>query len=320
MWARRSWWAPGGCDDAGDLLRVFGPARTAIDLDDGRYFAVEDLAAYAQATLQLCGDERPDNPYQPDEVATAVAAQIAELAERNFLIAGLVARTHGLYDDTPIDPAAVSFTPSVEAALGAFLDRVAPVGGVAAWELLAALAFAEAPGLPVELWQLAVRALTGTQISIEQLTRFARGSAANFLVESTGESATVAFRLFHQALSEALRTERAEALPAASDEANLTRAFLTYGTERGWDRVPAYLFRSLPGHAVRAGMIDELLADTRYVLRADLYRLIPAAAHAHTPTGAQRAHLLRLTPRAIPAQPPERLALLSVTEAFDGLD
>ncbi|MGH4019950.1 MAG: hypothetical protein ACRDT0_12070 [Pseudonocardiaceae bacterium] len=33
----------------------------------------------------------------------------------------------------------------------------------------------------------------------------------------------------------------------------------------------------------------------------------------------QRARLLRLTPRAIPADPPERLALLSVTETLDGL-
>ncbi|MGH3914550.1 MAG: hypothetical protein ACRDTC_14265 [Pseudonocardiaceae bacterium] len=67
-------------------------------------------------------------------------------------------------------------------------------------------------------------------------------------------------------------------------------------------------------------MIDELLADSTYVLHADLRRLIPTAAHTHTPTGSQRAHLLRLTPRAIVADPPERLALLSVTEAFDGLD
>jgi hypothetical protein len=146
-------------DDAGDLLRVFGPARTIVDLDDTRYFAVEDLAAYAQATLQLCGDERPGNPYQPDDVAAPVAARIAELAARNFLVAGLVARTLSLYDDTAISPATVSFTPSVESTLGTFLDRLAPLGGVSARKLLTALAFAEAPGLPPELWQLAVRAM-----------------------------------------------------------------------------------------------------------------------------------------------------------------
>ncbi|HEU0088189.1 MAG TPA: trypsin-like peptidase domain-containing protein [Pseudonocardiaceae bacterium] len=306
-------------DEGGDLLRVFGPARTTIDLDEARYFALADLAAYAQATLQLRGDERPANPYQPDELAAPVATRIAELAEQNFLIAGLVARTHGLYDDTPISPAAVAFTPSVESTLATFLDRLAPVGTVPARDLLTALAFAEAPGLPLELWQLAVPALTGAQVSTEQLTRFARGSAANFLVESTGEAATATFRLFHQALNDALSTDRARAVPPAADEAALTRAFTGHGTRIGWNRAPGYLFRSLPAHALRAGMIDELLADTDYVLHADLRRLIPAAAAAATPAGVQRAQLLRLTPRAIPADPPGRLALLSVTETLDDL-
>ena len=306
-------------DDAGDLLRVFGPARSTVDLDDIRYFAVEDLAAYAQAALQLRGDERPANPYQRDDVAAPVAARIAQLAERNFLVAGLVARSHGLHDDTAISPAAISFTPNVESTLATFVDRLALVGGVSVRELLTALAFAEAPGLPPELWQLAVRTLAGTHVTTEQLTRFARGSAANFLVESASESATAAFRLFHQALSDALSAERTRSVPPVEDEGALTAAFTGYGARLGWDRVPAYLFRSLPGHALRAGLIDELLADTGYVLRADLRRLIPAAAHAHTPTGLERAHLLRLTPQAITAEPPERLALLSVTETLDGL-
>ncbi|MGH3550918.1 MAG: serine protease [Pseudonocardiaceae bacterium] len=52
-------------DDAGDLLWIFGPAQVTIDLDDTRYFAAEDLAAYAQATLQLRGDERPVIPTSP---------------------------------------------------------------------------------------------------------------------------------------------------------------------------------------------------------------------------------------------------------------
>ncbi|MDQ3989816.1 MAG: hypothetical protein M3291_11590, partial [Actinomycetota bacterium] len=306
-------------DDAGDLLRVFGPARSTVDLDESHYFAVDDLAAYAQATLQLRGDERPGNPYQMDDVAAPVAARIAELAERNFLVAGLVARTHGLYDDVPVSPAAVSFTPSVESALAAFLDRLAPVAGVPARELLTALAFAEAPGLPVELWQLAVRALTGAAVGMEQLTGFARGSAANFLVESAGESATATFRLFHQALSDALFAERARSAPTVVGERLLTRALIDHGTRIGWDRVPVYLFRSLPGHAVRAEMIDELLADIGYLLHADLRRLIPAADHAGTLVGVERARLLRLTPQAISAEPAERLALLSVTEALDGI-
>jgi Trypsin-like peptidase domain/AAA ATPase domain len=304
-------------DGAGELLSIFGPACTTIELDDTRYFALEDLAAYAHVTLQLRGDERPDNPYQPEGVAAPVAGRIAELAERNFLIAGLVARTHGLYDDTAISPAALSFTPSVESTLDTFLDRLAPVGEVAAREVLTALAFAEAPGLPAELWQLALRALAGAEISTDHLTRFARGSAANFLIESTDESATGAFRLFHRALSDALSAGRS--VSPEQDERALSRAFIDYGARIGWDHAPTYLFRSLPGHAVRAGMIDELLADTEYVLRADLRRLIPAADHAHTPAGVEVACVLRLTPWFMSAGPSQRLALFSVTEALDDL-
>ncbi|MGH3694515.1 MAG: trypsin-like peptidase domain-containing protein [Pseudonocardiaceae bacterium] len=307
-------------DDSGELLRIFGPACSIVDLDDTRYFALDDLAAYAQATLQLRGDERRTNPYQSDDVAAPVAVRIAELAERNFLIAGLVARTHGLYDDAAISPAAISFTPSVASTLGTFLDRLAPIGEVTAGEVLTSLAFAEAPGLPAALWQLALRTLTGAEISIEQLARFARGSAANFLIESTDESATATFRLFHQALSDALSAERGRSVSPQQDEEALSRAFTGYGARIGWDHAPTYLFRSLPGHAARAGIIDELIADTDYVLHADLRRLITAAMGVRMPTGLERAHLLRLTPQAISAEAPERLALLSVTEALHGCD
>ncbi len=64
-------------------------------------------------------------------------------------------------------------------------------------------------------------------------------------------------------------------------------------------------------------MIDGLLAETDYVLHADLRWLIPATAHARTASGRDTAHLLRTTSRVIPAAPPERLAMLSVTETID---
>ena len=80
-------------DDGGDLLGRFGGALESIDLDDPRYFAAEDLAAYALACLQLAGDERPGNPYHDDRLAGPVAARIAAMSGRNFLIAGLIARS-----------------------------------------------------------------------------------------------------------------------------------------------------------------------------------------------------------------------------------
>jgi len=91
-------------DGVGDLLAAFGAAAATIDLDRPEYFALDDLAAYALASLRLAGDEREDNPYAPDNVAAPVARRIAELANRNFLVAGLVARDHGLHDTEAVRP------------------------------------------------------------------------------------------------------------------------------------------------------------------------------------------------------------------------
>ena len=91
-------------DDGGDLLGLFGDALADIDLDDPEYFAEEDLAAYALACLQLAGDERPGNPYADDALAGPVASRIAAMSGRNFLVAGLIARSHGLHDEEAADP------------------------------------------------------------------------------------------------------------------------------------------------------------------------------------------------------------------------
>ena len=314
-------------DDGGDLLGRFGGALTVIDLDDPGYFAEEDLAAYALACLQLTGDERPGNPYTDQALAGPLAARIAELSGQNFLIAGLIARSHGLHDETAAIPGQLQFTATVDSALAAYLDRLSPVAGLPAPLALTTLAFAEAPGLPVTLWQLAVEAIYGTHISAEDLTRFARSSAANFLVE-TGRDSTSGlpsaagepvYRLFHQALNDALLNARANITPRADDERALTRAFMTYGRHDNWQVVPDYLLRSLPGHAQAGGLVDDLLADDGYLLHADLRRLLQAADDASSASGRRRARLLQLTHWAVTAPPGERAALFSITEALDDL-
>src|SRR6185295_1065113 len=79
-------------DSRGSLLPLLSGAAEVIDLDESRYFALQDLQAYASATLQLIGDERPGNPYEQQSKAGPVARRIAELAQGNFLVAGLEAR------------------------------------------------------------------------------------------------------------------------------------------------------------------------------------------------------------------------------------
>ncbi|MFG2421484.1 trypsin-like peptidase domain-containing protein [Streptomyces sp. NPDC048448] len=306
-------------DDAGDLLRVFGPATRIVDLDAPAYFDRADLVSYAMATLQLLGDERPGSPYTDDAAALPVATRIAELADANFLVAGLTARAHGFHDDVAAEPADISFDPTVAAALDDYMARLPPVDGVPAADVLSALAYAEAPGLPLSLWSTATRALTGTAPSESRLATFARSAAANFLVEaSTSEQHTGCFRLFHQALDDALQQGRARTRPTAADERNIARAFLAHGQEVGWDQAPPYLLRSLPRHAERGGVMDELLDDERYPLHADLRRLIAAAGAVQGPARA-RGRLLHQTPQALGRSPARRAALFSVTEAQENL-
>ena len=301
-------------DIDGDLLGVFGSRVSLIDLDAPAYFEVADLASYAQATLQLRGDERPGNPYQPDIVAVPVARRIAELADRNFLIAGLVARTHGVYDQYPIPIDQLRFTASVQDALSTFLEHLPLVDAVSPVDLLAALAYIDAPGVPIGLWRTAVLALIGHAPDEHRLGDFARTSAANFLVETTYTHDPV-YRLFHQALNDTLTHRQS----SADDQAAITRAFITYGRQHGWHAAPTYLRKSLPSHARHTGVVDELLADIDYTLHADLRRLIPAAAAA-TERTRQVVSILHRTPGAVDADPPQRLALFSVTEALDTLN
>ncbi len=306
-------------DEDGDLLATFGRSMAVIDLDDPRFFSDQDLAAYVMATLQLVGDEREDSPYADDSVANAVARRIAELSDRNFLVAGLTARAHGLHDQYAADPAELSFTATVDAAMRGYLQRLSPAADVPAEIVLTALAFAEAPGLSLQLWQTAVRALGARNVSTRQLASFARSTAASFLVESGGDGQITLFRLFHQALNDALLRARSQIVALDDDERAIARAFVAVGSERGWSEAPAYLLHSLPYHAARTGMIDELLADDAYLLHADLSRLIPLTNHASSSTGRERAQLLRLTPRAISADPSARTAMFSVTETLENL-
>ena len=306
-------------DDEGDLLTAFGGSVEELDLDDPEFFSHEDLAAYAMATLRLEGDEREGNPYAEENVASPVAWRIAELSDRNFLVAGLTARAHGLHDQQAVDPKLLSFTASVDAAMREYLRRIVPTADIPAEVALTALAFTEAPGIPLDLWQAAVQALNGGRLSTQQLAQFGRSSTASFLVESSGDIAAALFRLFHQALNDALLHARAKIAAPADDQWALTLAFMSAGRQRGWDHAPRYLLRSLPSHAAAAGMIDDLLADDSYLLHADLRRLIPLADRATSYAGRQRARLVRFTPRAINADPPTRSALFSVTEALENL-
>ncbi len=303
-------------DSAGDLTGSFAGAADWVDLDEPDYFQLADLQVYTLTTLQLHGEPRPGNPYADEQTARPVADRIAELAEKNFLVAGLEARSRGLYDATPADPDTLRLGPSVDDALIRYLQRMPTVAGHPADRVLTALAYAQAPGWPVELWHTATAALD-VPVSAAELDRFARSAAASFLVETFTGIEGSQFRLFHQALNEALLRRREDG-GAQFDQRRLTGALLHLGRTRGWPGAPAYLLRNLPSHAAQAGMLDELLTDDEYLHHADLPRLI-TAGQATTGPGRERLRILRLTPQAFTADPAHRAAMFSITTALEHL-
>jgi WD40 repeat protein len=294
------------------LLADFGEATVVIDLDQPEFFDQADLIAHAREQLRLARGKGSavGNGSAVDEHARRIAAA----SGRSFLVAGLLAWTHGLYG-TEVPGAAVTVTAAE--ALRDHLRHAGGIGNISAEAILTAVAFAEAPGMPLELWRTAVQALGGgAGMTADELARFARSPGASVLLDAGQDGG---FRLAHQAFADALREARARVATPADDERALTQAFTAIGQQRGWGQAPRYLLRSLPGHAARAGQIDELLADDGYLLHADLRRLIPVAEDAGTEVGGRRATLLRETPWAITADAPARTALFSVTASLENL-
>jgi WD40 repeat protein len=303
-------------DDLGSLLEMFGscPERDVIDLDEAAYFAESDLVAYARATLQLVGDERAGNPYADSASALPLARRIAVLAQANFLVAGLLARTRARNDTVAVDPAEVHFAGGVGAAMDTYVDTLPSAGSVSARCALTVLAFAETPGLPLPLWQAGILAMGG-EVTERALAAFARTSAANFLVE-TGGAQEVRYRLFHQALNDELRAVRDD---QTRDEGRLTDAWIAVGSA-DWAHASDYLRTHLAGHAARTGRLDRLLCDDGYLLHARLDRVAHVAAHVTGSRARSRTQLLQLVPAAIGATPPERAALFTVADTLDRLE
>ena len=303
-------------DAAGPLLHSLG-ANIEIDLDLADYTDFDDVRDYAIACLQLRGAERPDNPYDDDTVARPVASVIAKRADGNFLVAGLVARRHGQADVVAADPSSLRDVTTVELALLDYLRVIPDEAGLTATELLTALAFAEAPGLTVELWAAAVTALTGTAVDRSRLEAFANGPAANFLVDASSANDVTVYRLYHQALNDELLKARALTMSRRSDEMKLFSAWLTIGRADRWTSAPRYLLTALARHAQLAGRVDELLADGDYLVLCDLRRLKTAAWYSTTERGQRIARALRAAPSATRLHGPDRADSLAVAAALE---
>ena len=305
-------------DERGDIVGALGHAALVIDLDSVTYFSESDLSEYALACLQLTGDERVGNPYADTKVALPIASKIAAISHGNFLAAGLLARSHGLYDVEPVSDSSLQFGTSVSSALDEYLDRLPPLGTVQARRAFCALAFSDPPGFSLLLWHRAMAAL-GWPVSLQDLQDFTESAGANFLIQSTGHEQDKTFRLFHRALDEKLLADRSEVSHRLADERKLVESFVNVADESGWTRAEPYLRRSLAVHAERAGELEKLLLNDAYLAHADITRLMGIVDRSATAPASTRARMLVLTPQAIHASPGVRLSMLKLTGMLENV-
>lgn len=302
-------------DLQGDLIRSFASAEMLIDLDAAEYFDQQDVLKYAEAALRVQDPGHPRNPYADSSHTTAIANRISEISGTNFLIAGVMAHYHRMYDRNVVLPGAVGYTATVSNVLNFYIDRLNSSECRFARVAMTALAFAADADLPLPLWRDAVSAL-GTDISEQQLAAFASTTGAAYLSEIEYPESGRTYRLFHPALNEALLHFRQQTNPRLIDERHIVQKWIATWRPLGWMGAPAYLHERLAVHAERAGLVDEIMSDDDYLLHADLPSVLQVASHATTPLAKARSRILQLSPDAADLNAGQRHASFAITEAL----
>ncbi|WP_326740431.1 caspase family protein [Streptomyces sp. NBC_01022] len=265
-----------------------------LDLDSPRYADRPALTTYTARTLLQAHSTSPyrDQPHAVRPVAEAVATA----AGHSFLIAritaGTLAATATIPD--PADPAWQASLPrhageaireDLHQRLGHHADR--------ATDLLRPLAHTQGQGLPWEdIWAPLATAISGRTYTDNDLL-WLRHNAGSYVVEAT-ENDRSAYRLYHEAMAEHLRGN--------TDDRAVHTAYVRILTDRvpyradgtpDWSRAHPYTLTHLAHHAARAGLIDQLLADSEYLVHAHPRGLTPHLHHAHHDTARLAAAVYR---------------------------
>ena len=254
-------------------------SRNLVDLDIGRFFAADDLIAYAGTLLAQDGFTNPGPPggaweayRQNEDTRTRLARVVAGRADRNYLVAGMSAFQLA-EDDRVFDPASALFDPSVVPrgvgeALTKHLDRLPEQKRRRETGLLTALAYGRGGGLEDERWLAFTRALGYEEITTENLAELKNSPAADYLLETSSKPDELVTRLFHQALADELIARRRR----SEDEGRLCQLLQDEGGERGWLASSSYARNHAPSHAAEAGVLDRLVREADF-----LVSMMPAA-------------------------------------------
>ncbi|MGW7041848.1 AAA family ATPase [Streptomyces avermitilis] len=252
--------------------------------DETRRILADDLDSYLRKIL-------PGRHYPRDQVRH-IADQLARYSDHGaFLVASLYAH-HIVTGDRPIGAGPPCTVTEV------FDLHVSSLASNDPWirPVLTVLGQARGQGMPLDLIHKAALAHEpvgpGRPEPQQSDTRRALTKAAFYLRTTPDSDQRLLYRYFHQALTDRTKPH--------TDPAVLHRALIDTVTGKGgtpWSADHPYLLRHAAEHAaaVGNGALDELLADSRYLVHAEPDTLTPHLHHARTERGLLHAHIYRTT-------------------------
>ncbi|MGW9273110.1 AAA family ATPase, partial [Embleya sp. NPDC055612] len=268
-----------------DLAKAAGGL---VDLDDADPDEVRaDVADHLAGILATTpGYAPPRMRAIRERLARAVADRLSPPGGQRaqwgaFLVAGIFTRHLARIPAPDSVEAAVRLGSSVPTTLPAVLDLdlAAHPHGRDIRAILAATALARGEGMPLEV----ALPLAGLFADLDpERARILLPDALFYLRATPDTDGTLLHRLFHQALVDHLTDP--STTPTADDVLDhLLATHTTHdGHVRDWGTAPPYLLRHALKHAEAAGRLDELLADSEYLVHGDPAALVPAFPHAHT--------------------------------------
>jgi WD40 repeat protein len=305
------------------LLDSLPAARVIVDLDQATYYDDLDTARYVAKVLLAEDDPESPTPYrgQPD-LARAVAAQVAGIAGRSFLIAQIVARTLAR-TARALAPAEVANARTQWRDVGAAFDRdLARYGDDALRirELLTPLAWAQGAGLPRELWPSLATALAAEgREYVDTDVAWVLEQTGFYLVETLEHDRSV-YRLYHEQFAEHLRAVHRPRTAHGLVAAALGRHVPTLADgRREWLAATPYIRDHLAAHAARAGALDALACDPGFLLAAEPTRLMPELARVNGRKARNAASAFEAIQHLLPGQPPgQAMAQLDLAARMSG--
>jgi WD40 repeat protein len=263
----------------GTRANQLGPLHGAeiVDIDTPELAKKEDIAQYVKLRLLRAGEPGLATPYaRKSKLAARVAGMVAEKAYPNFLVARLVAEDL-LARPLPVNldsPADVVFPARVSGAFDTYLARFGEKETTVR-DLLLPLAYAEGQGLPWDnIWASLACALSRRKYKDDDIRWFLE-NAGTFVLESVEDGHSV-YRLYHQALADALRSGKK---PDTVQRIFLKVLMASIPRQPGrlgpdWLLANRYIRSYLSTHAAKCGRLGDLMRDPAYLLAADASRLL----------------------------------------------